>query len=413
MPVTWVETRDVPITDLTRFPGNARRGNVDEIRASIRRHGQYRAIVVRDTGTGLVILAGNHTADAIEAEGHQTARCEIITCSDDEGRRINLADNRLAEIGGYDDDALAELLSYLDDDYTGTGWAEEDVEALLSEPEPPPGRGNPDDAPETPEKPVSTTGDLYRLGPHRLIVGDATDLITVERMLDGDCCDCMWTDPPYGVEYVGKTKDALILRNDSADGLSGLLTGAFTVATTACKPGAPVYIAHPPGALSMLFAQAFITAGWQFRQNLIWVKNSLVLGHTDYHYRHEPILFGYMDGAEGRRGRGGDGWYGDNSQTSVFEFDRPSRSEVHPTMKPVDLVARMLANSTPKHGVVYDPFCGSGSTLIAAHQLGFIARLVELDCRYADVTCRRFEEFSGIKPERVLSGGGTEPVSFI
>ena len=134
--MTFTGTRDLPISSLTRFPGNARRGNTDEIRKSIRRHGQYRAIVVRDTGTELVILAGNHTRDALEAEGHESARCEVITCTDDEARRINLADNSLAEIGdGYDDDALVELLSYLDDDYEGTGWTAEDVEALITPPE--------------------------------------------------------------------------------------------------------------------------------------------------------------------------------------------------------------------------------------------------------------------------------------
>jgi ParB-like chromosome segregation protein Spo0J len=131
LPVTWLETRDVPLTELTRFPGNARRGNTEEIRASLRRNGQYRALVVRDTGDGLVILAGNHTRDAIEAEHHTVARCEILTCTDAEARRINLADNRLAEIGTYDDDALVELLSYLDEDYEGTGWDENEVSRLL------------------------------------------------------------------------------------------------------------------------------------------------------------------------------------------------------------------------------------------------------------------------------------------
>jgi ParB-like chromosome segregation protein Spo0J len=141
VPATWLATRDIPIADLTRYPGNARRGDTGEIRKSIRRHGQYRAIVVRDTGGALVILAGNHTRDALEAEGRDTARCEVITCTDDEARRINLADNRLAELPGpdgtrYDDSELVQLLSCLDEDYEGTGWAAEDVQALLETPEP-------------------------------------------------------------------------------------------------------------------------------------------------------------------------------------------------------------------------------------------------------------------------------------
>jgi DNA modification methylase len=415
VPVTFTGTRDIPITDLTRFPGNARRGNVAEIRKSIRRHGQYRAIVVRDCPDGLVILAGNHTRDALEAEGHESARCEVITCTDDEARRVNLADNRLSDMAVDDSDALAELLSYLDGDYDGTGWTEEDVDALITPPEDfPGGSGDPDGAPDAPADPVSKPGDVYVLGPHKLLVGDATDMAAVEAMMDGDRADCMWTDPPYGVEYVGKTKNELTIRNDGVDGLAGLLAGAFAVATAALKPGAAIYVAHPANAsLPAIFADAFTQAGWLLRQNLIWHKDVMVLGHTDYHYRHEPILFGYTDGAQGRLGRsGGSGWYGDHSQTSVFEVPKPSRSESHPTMKPVALVAAMLGNSCPKRGIVYDPFGGSGSTLIAAHQLGQKARLVELDARYADVIIRRWIDFAGIKPERVLPDGTTEPVSF-
>jgi hypothetical protein len=157
MPVSWLETRDVSIGELTRFPGNARRGDVEAIRASIRRHGQYRALVVRDTGEQLVILAGNHTHDAIAAEGQQSARCEILRCTDDEARRINLADNRLAEIGGYDDDALAELLSYLEDDYDGTGWTAEDVSGLIE-----PGVPHGDDEPLHTADLLAGTGDSYR-----------------------------------------------------------------------------------------------------------------------------------------------------------------------------------------------------------------------------------------------------------
>jgi ParB-like nuclease domain len=151
LPVTWVETRQVALRDLTPFPGNARRGDVAQIQASLRRHGQYRALIIRDTGAGLVILAGNHTAAALEAEHHTEARCEILTCTDEEARRINLADNKIAENATYDDDALVELLSYLDGDYEGSGWDENEVTRLLDTqvgdrpPEPPgdfPGYGD-------------------------------------------------------------------------------------------------------------------------------------------------------------------------------------------------------------------------------------------------------------------------------
>lgn len=417
MPAIWVATRNIPLAELTRFPGNARRGDVGQIRKSIRRHGQYRSLVVRDTGDQLVILAGNHTRDAIEAEGSDTARCEVIQCSDDEAARINVADNRLGELPGpdgtrYDDDELTQLLAGLDGDYDGTGWTEEDLAALTADDEIlPAGEGDPDDTPEPPAEPVSAPGDLWRIGPHRLLVGDATDMAAVEAMLAGERADCMWTDPPYGVNYTGKTKDALTIRNDGSDGLPGLLAGAYAVATAALKPGAAVYIAHPAGALFKVFADAFFAAGWKFHEGLVWDKGTMVLGHSDYHYRHEPIMYGYTPG-EGRRGRGGEGWYGDHSQTSVFEIPKPSRSEDHPTMKPVSLVQAMLANSCPPKGLVYEPFGGSGTTLIAAHELGRRAAVVELDPRYADVILRRAEAFTGITPGRVLADGTTEPVSF-
>ena len=141
MPVTWIATRDVPLAALSRFPGNARRGDVNAIRESVRRFGQYRAIVVRDTGDALVIVAGNHTRDALEAEGHTSARCEVLTCDDDDARRINLADNRMAELGGYDDEDLAALLGALGGDFEGTGWAQEDLDALLGD-DPGPGDGD-------------------------------------------------------------------------------------------------------------------------------------------------------------------------------------------------------------------------------------------------------------------------------
>ena len=226
--------------------------------------------------------------------------------------------------------------------------------------------------------------------------------------MDGDRADCMWTDPPYGVEYVGKTKDALTIRNDGAADARGLLAGAWAVATATLKPGAAFYIAHPPGALYRTFGESVEQAGWSFRQGLVWVKNTMVLGHSDYHFSHEPIMFGYTDGS-GRRGRGGAGWYGDDSQTSVFEVDKPSRSEQHPTMKPVSLITAMIGNSLleARHRLrpirrLRDRRSSPPTNSDAA------ARLVELDCRYADVIVRRWADFANAKPER---SSRTEPPS--
>lgn len=378
-PAAYLATRDIPLDELTPFPGNAKRGDVEAIRASLRRNGQYRSLIVREIPNGpLIVLAGNHTMQALAAEGHAAARCEIVQCDDATARRINLADNRTAELGTYDDDALAELITALDGDYDGTGYAQDDIDAILNQNEELPAvLSDPDDVPDTPTRPVSAPGDVWCLGPHRVLCGDSTDIAAVETMLDGDRCDCMWTDPPYGVNYVGKTADALTIENDGAGNLPELLAGAFAVATAALTPGAAVYIAHPPGALSKTFRDSFDEAGWSYRQGLVWVKDTLVLGRSDYHYRHEPIMYGFTDGGEGRRGRGGENWHGDNAQTSVFEIPKPPRNQEHPTMKPVELVTRCLSNSTAPGARVYEPFGGSGTTLIAAHTIGRIARVVE------------------------------------
>lgn len=417
-PSTYQRTANIPLDELTPFPGNAKRGDVDTIRASLRRNGQYRSLVVREIPDGpLIVLAGNHTMQALAAEGHATARCEVVLCDEDTARRINLADNRTAELGEYDDDALAELLSYLDGDYEGTGYTEADIDELLGEEAV--ALTGPDDIPAPPVAPVTKPGDVWNLGPHRVLCGDSTDIAAVEAMLDGDRADCMWTDPPYGVDYndfatpeaaraARRRTDGLRVANDGADDLAALLAGAFATATAALKPGAPFYIAHPPGPDSIVFWEAVRAAGWLHRQNLVWDKGTMVLGRSDYHYQHEPLIYGFTDPepGSGRLGRGGDRWHGDNAQTTVFQIPKPSRSETHPTMKPVELITAHLNNSCPRGGIVYEPFGGSGSTLIAAHATGRNARLVELDPRYVDVICRRYQTHTGTRP--ILAATGEE-----
>lgn len=184
-----------------------------------------------------------------------------------------------------------------------------------------------------------------------------------------------------------------------------MLAAAFEQADRALAPGAALYVAHPAGPLSLVFAEAFVAAGWRLRQTLVWVKDALVVGHADYHFRHEPILYGYTRGG-GRRGRGGEGWFGDNAQSSVLEVARPRASREHPTAKPVELVERCLRNSSAAGGLVLDPFAGSGSgsTLVACERARRRARLVELDPRYCDVIVARFERLTGARAERIAAG---------
>lgn len=227
----------------------------------------------------------------------------------------------------------------------------------------------------------------------------------------GGLVDCIWTDPPYGVAYVGKTSDALTIENDDLDegALGRLLDGALGNAWKHAHPGAAWYVASPPGALQAVFmATLQRLGGW--RQTLIWVKNQFVLGHSDYHWRHEPIFYGYVPGAKGRRGRGGDGWFGDHAQDSVLDVPRPKRSEDHPTMKPIELVLRTLENSTRKRSVVVDPFCGSGTVILACEIAGRTGRALELDPKYCDVIARRWQELTEELPFNERLG---EPVDLI
>ena len=394
MPVTWEGTRNVAISALQRFPGNARRGDVEAIRSSIRRFGQYRAIVVRDTGDGLVIVAGNHTRDALEAEGHDTARCEVITCTDDEARRINLADNRLAELGGYDDDDLAALLASLDGDYDGTGWAQEDLDALLgTEPE---GNGDPDDVPEPPAEPVTRPGDLWQLGPHRLLCGDSTVATDVERLLGGAVPQLMITDPPYGVEYDPNW------RNEAAD--KGLIAHAASrvgevrnddrvdwTDAWVLSPAHVVYCWHA-GRHASSVQTSLEAAGYEMRCQIIWAKSRFAISRGHYHWQHEPCWYAVRKGYSS-------GWVGDRSQTTLWEINLDRNVEGgHGTQKPVECMERAIRNH---EGDVHDPFGGSGTTLVAAHRLGRTAYLMEIDPAYCDVICQRFREYAGIEPELV------------
>lgn len=396
----------VPIASLKPYPRNARRGNVEAVKESLTYHGQYRPIVVRAHTNE--VLAGNHTLAAAKELGWQEIAATFVDVDDDEAARINLVDNRANDLAGYDDGALAELLASLPK-LDGTGYGQEDLDALLAKVQGPrAGLTDPDDVPEAPAEPVTKPGDLWLLGEHHLLCGDSTVEAEVGRLMAGAKAYMLWTDPPYGVSYVGKTKDALTLQNDQEEGLEQLLTRAFANATEALIPGAAFYIAHPPGGLSLTFGAIAVAAGWRVHQTLVWVKDSMVLGHTDYHYQHEPILYGWTPGP-GRSGRGhhdGTRWYGDHSQTSVFEVDRPKRSTEHPTAKPVDLIRPHLRNSSRPGEVALDLFAGSGSTLIAAHQERRLAYLMEIDPCYVDVTCRRFQEFTGILP--ILEATGEE-----
>jgi len=309
-----------------------------------------------------------------------------------------IADNRLAEEADWAKDALAEIVGELAaermDLLDAAGLEHSEIEELLLVP-----GGGPDDVDEVPElpksEPVTQLGDVWVLGRHRLICGDSTNGEVVARLMAGGQASLLWTDPPYNVAYVGKTKNALTIQNDSmADGVfREFLVAAFRAADGVMANGAVFYIAHADGE-GFNFRGAVRDIGWKLAQCLIWVKDVFVMGRQDYHWRHEPILYGWKLGA-------GHHMLEDRTQDTVWECPRPKRSEEHPTMKPVELVERAVKNSTGAGEIVLDIFGGSGTTLVACERTGRTSRLVELDPRYCDVIVERWERMTGEKAHRL------------
>jgi len=394
-----VRTELVPIGSVQPHPENARRGNMQRIERSLRENGQYRPIVV-DEATGY-ILGGNHTFRvARDKLGWGHIEATFVQCTEARARAILAVDNSSSDDATYDDDALLTLLDRIAEDnlLPAAGFDVADLDDLrltLADGFPFEGRTDPDEAPGLPsEPPVCATGDVWQLGPHRLVVGDATDPAAWSVALDGREADLLWTDPPYGVDYVGKTKDELRIVNDAlSDGpLIDLIGAAFGLGLKHTRPGAAWYVTAPPGPLFHVFADVLGGNG-VWRQTLMWIKDQFVLGRSDYHYRHEPILYGWTPGGAHRAPP-------DRTQDTVHEVDRPKASREHPTMKPVELIEKHLLNSSDAGALVVDPFAGSGSTMIAAHRHARMAAMIELDPRYADVICRRYEEFTGESPVR-------------
>lgn len=234
------------------------------------------------------------------------------------------------------------------------------------------------------EEPESKLGEIYQLGRHRLMCGDSTDAGSVALLMNGGNADMVFTDPPYNVDYVGKTKNALKIQNDKfeGEGFYQFLFDAFSNIAAVVKSGAAMYVCHADSE-GLNFRKAFVDAGFLLKQCIVWNKNSMVMGRQDYQWKHEPILYGWKDGGSHK-------WYGDRSQTTVWDIDRPSRSEEHPTMKPIALIDRALKNSSKSGDIILDIFGGSGSTLIACEQTNRTCYMMELDPKYCDVIRKRY-----------------------
>jgi site-specific DNA-methyltransferase (adenine-specific) len=270
------------------------------------------------------------------------------------------------------------------------GFDDKELNALL-EPEVVQGLTDEYAIPETPKEATTKLGDIYILGKHRLMCGDSTSITDMEKLVNGQPVDMCLTDPPYNVAYEGGTKEKLTIQNDSMEDseFRQFLRDAFVAADTVMKAGAVFYIWHADSE-GYNFRGACHDTGWKVRQCLIWKKSSLVMGRQDYHWIHEPCLYGWKEGASHL-------WSADRKQTTILEFNKPTRNGEHPTMKPVELFEYQMLNNTKGGDIVLDSFGGSGTTLIAAEKHGRYARIMELDPKYCDVIVKRWEDFTGEK----------------
>lgn len=385
-----MKVESIDISHITPYKKNAKlhpREQIEQIKKSIQMYGNNDPIAV--WGEDNVIVEGHGRYMALCELGYKTAdiiRLDHLT--DEQRREYMLVHNQTTMNSGWDIDLLAEELEGLDFDGFDFGFEpEEEEEGDEQEAQ------DDDYEPEPPEEPKSKRGDIYKLGRHRLMCGDSTSVTDVEALCGGRKMDLLITDPPYNVDYTGKTKDALKIENDKMEDESFrlFLRDAFLTADTVMKPGATFYIWHADSE-GYNFRGACHDIEWKVRQCLIWVKNVMVMGRQDYQWKHEPCLYGWKEGASHN-------WYSDRKQTTLLEFDRPSRSELHPTMKPVPLFDYQIRNSSRKGDAVLDLFGGSGTTMVACEQDGRDAFLMELDPRYVDVIIDRWEKLTGQKAE--------------
>lgn len=406
----------VDIEDLTPYHNNPRNNEkaVAAVAESIREFGFKVPLVIDENG---VIVTGHTRLKAAEKLGLKKVPCIIADdLTPEQIKAFRLADNKTAELAEWDFDKLEEELAALDFDMTDFGFDPPDADNG--------GEIVEDDPPEVnDERPPDTEpGDIYQLGRHRLICGDSTDHETLRRLTDGAEMDLVLTDPPYNADYEGKTKDALKIQNDNMTDANFycFLFDTFKNLHAVTKPGGAVYIFHAHME-SVNFLRAYKDADFYLHQMLVWNKNTMVLGHCDYQWKHEPIIYGWKPGA---------GHYFTNSRleytviedapnvnkmtkeelreyvkellkrgdpVTVISEDKPARNAEHPTMKPVKLVAYLIRNSSKAGENVIDVFGGSGSTLIAAEQTGRTCYTVELDPRYCDVIVKRWENLTGKK----------------
>lgn len=422
-----MKIQDLDINEIIPYANNPRNNAaaIDAVAASIREFG-FKVPVVIDRNN--ILITGHTRLEAAKKLGiTKIPAIRAADLTDAQVKAFRLADNKVSEIATWDDKALAAELQALDDmdfDMSDFGFADDELREDIENLEDP-------EVPEEPD-PVTQPGEIYQLGRHRLMCGDSTKPEDIKALCDGRAMDLLLTDPPYNVEYEGafvNPESREQLQNDkmTRSAYREFITSAFASANLALRPGAAVYIWFADKETISIYTGIENTPGWTIRQQLVWVKQRLVFGRSDYQYQHEPCIYAVKSGAERffTDARTETTVEDDRPDirnlskpelvmmcrelmdaltpgaTTVLREDRPSRNEIHPTMKPVKLFARLMANSSRKGEAILDIFGGSGTTIIAAEQLGRSAYVLEINPKYCDAILARYEAFTGIKPVKI------------
>jgi DNA modification methylase len=379
-------------SELSAYGNNPRNNDeaVDAVANSIKEFGFKVPIIIT---TENVIIAGHTRLKASVKLGLTEVPCIVADdLTDEQIQAFRLADNKTAELATWDFSKLEEELSHLEMDMLQFGFEDlhSDVPDNATDDD-----FNPED--EMTETPFTESGDIYLLGTHRVLCGDATKQADVRRLLDGEVVDLVFTDPPYNVDYEG-TAGKILNDKMEDDAFYLFLYSAFKNMFEASKTGGAIYVCHADTE-GLNFRNAFKNAGYKLAECLVWVKNALVLGRQDYHWRHEPILYGWKEGSAHF-------FVDDRTQDTIWEYNKPKRNEDHPTMKPLELCGRAISNSSRVGELVLDLFGGSGSTMIAADQLQRKAAIMELDPKYVDVIVKRYIKHKGNNENCIIFRNG-------
>jgi DNA modification methylase len=383
-----------PIDSLIPYAKNARvhdETQIAQIAGSIKEFGFNNPVLIdKDNG----IIAGHGRVMAARKLGLTEVPTILLDHLNETQRKAYiLADNRIAINSTWDNEMLSlELMDIKDDvSLAMLGFNVDELDALLNPTELTEGLTDEDAVPDVPNEPTTKLGDIYQLGNHRLMCGDSTSINAVEKLMDGQLADQLVTDPPYNIAYEGGSKKREQIKNDEMadEEFRQFLKDVYIAADAVMKAGAVFYIWHADTE-GYNFRGAARDMGWRVRQTLIWNKDNSAFGRSDYHWKHEPCLYGWKEGSAHL-------WATDRKQTTVISCKRPSKSDLHPTMKPVELMEYQILNNTKGSDIVLDLFGGSGSTMIAAEKIGRHSRLMELDPKYCDVIIKRWEDFTGKK----------------